>query len=206
MGYSAKKDTSYDPTAESFGYRYFPPIPDGVYDVVVQEATMSEYQRGSNKGRDMLNLKLKVVGPTSVGRVLFTNIGVFEKWGPTQKNPGGSGNWTFFGFFAAVKGMSEKDFREWFKNTEDPFAELPLPSRIEGMTLTVDVSHSDDTRRQENAQATADSYGTTPEERQEIFDLESNAQRNEVKRFKVYDASSSSKVVASSEAKTAFQL
>lgn len=146
MGYNVKKDTDYKATSGGQDeYRPFPPLEAGSYTVDIYEVKSGEYKSPANKGKPNIRIQFRVSdGQKGANRRLFNTIGIFEKWGPTSKNPEGSDNFSFFNFFAAVTGRKEKEFRAWFEETEDPFGELPGPRDLEGMPVTAVVKVVED--------------------------------------------------------------
>lgn len=134
MGYSVKKDSSYDPTtAGGDDYRPFKALDAGPVVLSIYEAKIGEFKNGGNKGKTSVRIQFKVEeGQPGANKRLFQTVGIFEKWAPTPKNEGGADNFTFFGFFAAATGKKEKEFRQWFSETDDAFDQIPSPSALEG--------------------------------------------------------------------------
>lgn len=178
MGYTIKKTEGYK-SAENASKNTFDPLPAGKYAVSIYEASTGEYKRGGNIGKEFLKIQFKVLdGQPGANRRLFENIGLFDRWAPTAKNPDGSDNFTFFGFFAAVTGKTEKEFRQWFDATEDPFAELPSPTQLEGRKVLVNLKIVPDTYAFSKAEENGD---LEPGQTQEDF------KTNDVSGYKVYD-------------------
>lgn len=121
-------------------------IPAGTYRAVIQSAELSTFSpKSKNADRDMIKLVFKLLDGEKAGSRMFVNLGNFTRWAPTTKNPDGSDNSTFFSFWAAVRGEGVRAFRRWYDETEDPFAELFLPSQLEGRTVRVEVKVVKDT-------------------------------------------------------------
>ena len=179
MGYKVKRDDTYDPTTAG-GNNRFAALAAGKYVASVFEAELGEYgPKSGNKGRPFVKVQFRIEdGQTGANRRIFQNIGIFEKWAPTSKNPDGSDNFTFFGFFAAVTGKSEKDFREWFRDAKDPFGELPSPSQLEGRKVTLVLKVVPD----DYAYNKALEEGTLEE-----GETQDDYTKNDISGFRVYD-------------------
>lgn len=123
------------------GGNKFDPLAAGPLGLAVFDAEVKEYGPNTNNaGRDFLKIQFKVLdGQTGANRRLFENVGLFPEWAPTDKNPDGSDNFTFFAFFAAVLGKKEKDFRAEFKKAieeEDEKFEIPSARELLGKKVT----------------------------------------------------------------------
>lgn len=200
MGYNVKKDESYKAT-EGGGndpYRPFSPLPAGPVAVGVYEVKEGKYKSPANAGRDHIRVQFKVLeGQKGANRRLFSTIGIFEKWGPTAKNPEGFDNFTFFDFFAAVEGKSNEEFRKWFEETPDAFSKIPGPKELGGRKVIAVTKIVPDTYGYEKALAAfRTDEGLTAnvdsEELREAFAAKTGYTRddyttNEISGFKVYD-------------------
>lgn len=211
MGWSVKKDENYDATSGGNDpYRPFAPLEAGPVVLSVYEVKQGEYKNGGNAGRPHARIQFKVTeGQKGANKRLFQTIGVFEKWAPTAKNPDGFDNFTFFNFFAAVTGKAEKAFREWFKETAEPFGELPGPGELEGRKVVGVLKIVPDTyayekalaafREDEGLKAAVDS-----EELREAFTAKTgytaeDYKGNDIASFKVYDGTIPSAGAANTE-------
>lgn len=201
MGWGIKKDSDYKASEHGVDpYRPFPPLEAGSYAVAVYEAKAGEFKSEANKGKPNVSLSFKVLpGQPGAGRFLRGFVGVFPKWGPTAKNPQGSDNFTFFNFFSAVLGKSEKEFRQWFDESTEEEIEAALPSAKElgGRKAVVKVKVVPDEygyaktlaqfRKDEELEAAVDS----DELREAFFDrtgyTQADFNTNEIVGYKVYD-------------------
>jgi hypothetical protein len=179
VGYAVKKDKDYK-SAENQSSNRFNALPAGPYAVSIQAAELGEYgPKSTNAGRPLVNVQFRILdGQTGANRRVFQKVGIFEKWAPTSKNPGGADNFTFFQFFAAVTGKTEKEFRAWFDETDDPFDELPSPSQLEGRKLVIRLK------------VVPDTYGFEKAEREgdlEEGETQDDYTTNDISGFKVYD-------------------
>lgn len=178
MAYTIKKTQGYK-SSENVSKNTFDPLPVGKYAVSIYEVDTGEYKNGGNKGREFLKIQFKVLdGQTGANRRIFQNIGLFDQWAPTTKNPDGSDNFTFFGFFAAATGKTEKEFREWYDATDDPFAELPSPTQLEGRKVVLSLKIVPDTYAFNKAQENGDL---------EAGQTQDDFKTNDVAGYKVYD-------------------
>lgn len=88
-------------TAASAGGDY-PAIPGGTYPVTIKKVKLGEYKSGNNQGKPFYNVQFRISDGEYAGRVLFTMVGLFDKWAPTTKNPQGAANFTMTNFFKAL--------------------------------------------------------------------------------------------------------
>lgn len=95
----------------------FLPLEAAEYTVSVYDVIEGTYKPDSaGEGRDNYRVQLRVAdGQKGANRRLFQTIGLFLEWGSTPKSPDGSDNFTFYDFFAAVRGVKSKDFRNAVK-------------------------------------------------------------------------------------------
>lgn len=194
MAYKMKRPNTR--ATEAGKPRGFAPLEPGNYAVSLYEVTTGEYQRGGNEGKGFVKVQFKVLdGQKGANRRLYGSIGKFPEWAPTDKNPDGSDNFTFFKFFAAVQGKTEKEFRaevdEWFdsltekqldEGVEFPESLVPSRSALEGRKVVVTLGVIHDKYNYDKARAQAESDGEDPD------DLNpDDFKTNEVKNYKVYD-------------------
>lgn len=129
----------------------FAPLAAGDYNVTIFDVEDATYgPKSANAGRPSLRVQLRVSeGQEGTNRRLFETIPLFARWAPTAKNPDGSDAFTFFDFFAAVRGESPKDFRKSFNDLvdagENPASLLPANSELLGKPLTVVLKVENDT-------------------------------------------------------------
>lgn len=194
MGYSVKKEAGYK-SADHQSSTRFNALPAGSYAVTVQSAEVGEYKKGGNADRPLVKVQFKVLdGQVGANRRIFQQVGIFEKWAPTAKNPDGSDNFTFFGFFAAVTGKTEKEFRAWFDETDDAFQELPSPSELEGRKVVLRLkvvpdAYGYDKAVQEFAEETGLAYKSESDKaaaRAEFVETQDDYTTNDISGFKVY--------------------
>lgn len=135
------------------GNASFTPIAAGTYPVSVFDASVEEYgPKSNNAGRPFLKVQYRIDdGAPGANRRLFDSIPLFTEWAPTAKNPEGSDAFSFFGFFAAVTGVKEKDFRktvtealESAKDKSKVSLPIPDPDTILGKKLALVVKIADD--------------------------------------------------------------
>ena len=95
----------------------FKPLEAKEYATSIYDVEEKAYgPKTANAGRDGYRLQLRVAdGQVGANRRLFQTIGLFLQWAPTQKNPDGADNFTFYDFFGAVAGVSSKDYRNHVK-------------------------------------------------------------------------------------------
>lgn len=119
----------------------FLPLKAGEYTVSVYDAEEFQYKQDSaGQGRDGYRLQLRIAdGQEGANRRLFESVPLFLEWGPTEKNPDGSDAFTFYDFFAAIKGVKSKDFRSEVKEIIEAGKELkiPTPKELLGKKLNV---------------------------------------------------------------------
>jgi hypothetical protein len=149
-GQSVGSGSSYDPIAA------------GLYQASIYDIDVSFYgSKSANEGRAFVKVQFRIAdGQEGENRRLFENIPLFTQWAPTSKNPDGSDAFTFFGFFAAITGVSEKAFRKTVQDAldkadkaaaksgkDDGEFELPIPEidSLIGKSLTLGVKIVDDT-------------------------------------------------------------
>lgn len=148
-GQSVGTGSSYDPLAA------------GSYRASIFDISVEEYgPKTNNAGKSYAKVQFRIAdGQEGANRRLFENIPLFTQWGPTAKNPDGSDAFTFFGFFSAVLGVKEKDFRKTVTEAlekaqvaaeksgkDDTEFELPIPDpdTLLGKELTLVVKIVDD--------------------------------------------------------------
>lgn len=139
----------------------FPVLEAGSYDVRILDAKIVDFTKNAQSkylGESALALELAVEGTK---RKLYPRIGLFTKYKPTEKNPGGAKNFTFFQFVGAIKGQSqaqaEKEFNEAVEAGKD--YHLPPVSEISGKTIRVKVDVVEDAYQYNKAKAEAESQG-----------------------------------------------
>ena len=120
----------------------FGPLPTGKYVMSVFDVTPGEFgNNGPNAGRANWNVQFRVSdGQEGANRRVFQTVGLFPSWAPTEKNPEGSDNFTFYQFFAAVQGKSEADFREEVKKAVEGKGKLKLPQPEEILGKEVQIT------------------------------------------------------------------
>lgn len=199
LGYAVAKDTTYKAT-EGGGdeYRPFKPLEAASVVVSIFEATAGEYKNGGNKGRTNVRIQFKVSeGQKGANKRLFQTVGIFEKWAPTSKNPDGFDNFTFFDLFAAATGKANKEFRQWFEETADPFAELPSPKQLEGRKVVATLKIVNDEyaytkaltqfAQEKGLDLAADRAAVEAAFEDEHDLTQDDYKTNEIASFKVYD-------------------
>ena len=137
----------------------FKPLPAGRYEVTIFGVEEGKYKNGPNKGRPNLNVQYRISeGQKGTNRRIFDLIPLFTNWaGPEAKDA-----FTFFRFFSAVQGMSEKDFRIAVK--EDGAADdLPEDDDLLGMELTLTLKVEDDDYRFDKAKEEWEKNGSKGE-------------------------------------------
>lgn len=152
MGYVV--DTTGQKVGE--GNSRFTPIPAGDYAVTIYDAEIKPYKNGGNAGRPGANYQFRISdGQPRANSRLFQMVGLFPNWAPTDKNPGGADNFTFFNFFSVIQGKKEKDFRAEVRAAVEAAAEagnsaqteLPIPDPLavlgKALTITVKVEADD---------------------------------------------------------------
>lgn len=118
----------------------FAPLEAGEYTVSIFDVTPDEYKSEANKGKPYYRLQLRVAdGQKGANRRLFTSIPLFLEWGPTKKNPNGSDAFTFYDFFAAIKGVKSSEFRAEVKKVVEAEEDLSVPTPKELMGKKVNV-------------------------------------------------------------------
>jgi len=95
----------------------FLPLAAQEYVVSVYDVLEGSYKKDSaGEGRDNYRVQLRIGdGQVGANRRLFQTIPLFLSWGATQKNPDGSDAFTFYDFFAAIRGVKSKDYRTGVK-------------------------------------------------------------------------------------------
>lgn len=172
------------------GGKTFEPLEAGPIGLAVFDAEVKQYgDKTKNAGRDFLKIQFKVLdGQTGANRRLFQSIGLFPEWAPTDKNPNGSDNFTFFAFFAAVQGKKEKDFRaEMKKAIEDEDEKFTIPSAREllGKKVTAILKIVPDTYAYDQYKL-ALKNGTEELADGEEEKTQSDFLKNDIAGFKVY--------------------
>lgn len=108
-----KVEVTGDIVAEDTGGG-FDPLPAGVYEATIYDAKVGEYNSVKNKGRPKMDIQYRIAdGQKGANRRIFESVPLFTNW----NNEGKTDAFPFFRFFAAVQGMTNKDFRT--KATED---------------------------------------------------------------------------------------
>lgn len=153
MGYIV--DTTGQTVGE--GNNGFAPLAAGNYQVTIYDAEFKDFGPNSaNAGRPGVNYQFRISdGQTGANRRVFQQIGLFPRWAPSAKSPDGADNFLFFGFFAALLGKSEKDFRVEVREAVESAAkagnsaktELPIPDPVAvlGKPLTLVLGIENDT-------------------------------------------------------------
>lgn len=167
----------------------FKPLKAGPYIATVHDAEIGEFKgekpQRPNAGRPQVNVQFRIAdGQEGANRRVFQQIGLFDTWAPTDKNPEGSDNFTFFGFFSAIQGKKEKDFRaeyrEAVENPETSDFSVPSPTELLGRKVVLNLKVVPDTY----AYTKAVNEGTLEEGQTQQDYL-----KNEIGGFKVYDGS-----------------
>lgn len=114
MGFTRTLESVQGKKFEGGGRRA--PLPAGKYVASVFDAERDEYKSGpgkNNGGRPLINIQFRIEdGQRGANSRHFQQVGLFPTWAPTEKNPDGSDNFTFFGAFAALRGdKNEKAIR-----------------------------------------------------------------------------------------------
>lgn len=158
----------------------FAPLPAGPYEVTVFDVEQKVYgDKSGNAGRPNVNVQFRISdGQKGANRRVFQTVGLFPTWAPTDKNPGGADNFTFFQFFAAVQGKSEKDFRIEVREsvTAGKGIDLPDLTSLLGKPLVIVLSVKPDVY----AFKRAESEGTL-----EAGQTQEDFKRNEIASFRV---------------------
>lgn len=126
----------------------FAALPAGSYNVEIFDVTEGEYgPKSANAGRENYNVQLRIAdGQTGANRRQFETIPLFFTWAPTAKNPDGSDAFSFFQFFAAVQGKTEKAYRAEVKEAvKDGKFSIPDPVELMGKSLVVTLKIENDT-------------------------------------------------------------
>lgn len=137
----------------SEGNSNFAPLAAGNYLVSVFDAEVGEYSpKSNNPGRPNLKVQLRIAdGQKGANRRQFETIPLFTRFNRSDKSPDGADAFTFFGFFAAILGIPEKEFRkqvtEAIANADDDGnVELPIPDpqEILGKELVLNLKVEND--------------------------------------------------------------
>lgn len=179
--------------------RSYDPLDPGKYVVSVFDAKAGKYGPNTgNKGRDQINFQFRISeGQPGANRRLFQVVGLFPVWAPTQKNPDGFDNFTFFQSFAALEGKSEKALRAEFQaavdaakeaGSEEVDFEVPSPSELKGRKIVVTLKIVPDTYAYDKAVATEKAEAKA-ENREPVELDQEDFKRNEIASFSIYDGS-----------------
>ena len=87
------------------------PLPVGNYNVTLYEASVEPFSKNADSPYAKfaaLAITLQVADGGSKGRRIWDRVGLFPKFAPTQKNPQGAVNRSFFNFFQKSLGLSDE--------------------------------------------------------------------------------------------------
>ena len=171
----------------------FAPLPAGPIGVTIFKAEVGEYgPRSANAGKPNLKVQLRVQdGQAGANRRLFDTIPLFPQWAPSAKNPDGSDAFAFFQFFAAVRGETEQEFRDFIKSSPDDF-EFDVADLI-GKPLTAVLTIEADTYAFDKAKVA----GTL-----EDGETQEDYKTNRVGRYKKYEGLASGEAASEAVAAT----
>lgn len=162
MGRSLDLSKSGEVSTETGGS--FAPIPAGKYEASIVKVEESAYKSPANKGLPSLNVQYKVSpGQVASNRRLFDLFPLAPNW----KN--GKDAFRFHQFFAAVEGISEKEFRLKVKAAQEAKEELDLPDDVDllGAEVTITVKVVDDTYKFGKAKEEYDKLSEAAKAKQE---------------------------------------
>lgn len=139
----------------------YPVLEAGSYDVRILDAKIVDFTKNAQSkyhGESALSLELAVEGTK---RKLYSRIGLFTKYKPTEKNPNGAKNFTFFQFVGAIKGQSQAQAEAEFNAAVEAGKDYHLPpvSEISGKAIRVKVDVVEDAYQYAKAKAEAESQG-----------------------------------------------
>lgn len=130
----------------------FKPLKAGKYEVTVFGVEEGAYKNGANKGKPNLNVQYRISeGQSGANRRVFDLVPLITNWSD------GKDAFRFFQFFAAVQGISEKDFRIKVKEAKEAgdtnleTLDLPDDDDLLGMELTITLNVKDDDYRYKEA-------------------------------------------------------
>lgn len=127
----------------------FAPLVAGKYQATVFDMKNGTYSATSNNPkRSLVNVQFRIAnGQTGANRRIFERVGLFLNFNPKPGDDKGADNFRFYQFFAAVLGISEKDFRAKVKEVgaENLGSILPEFDEVLGKQVTLDLGIENDT-------------------------------------------------------------